>query len=92
MEMNYIVLTGYLTQRNTAKFSCSALSSLKPKDSESKWNLKGMVGEHGKDFFHVFDFASKFPRSQSDRTSVGGAGQKSPVHGDPTLQHTVYRI
>ncbi|MBN3305358.1 IRF3 factor, partial [Amia calva] len=34
------------------------------------------------------DLASKFPRSQSNRASVGCAGQTSPIHGGPTSQLT----
>ena len=34
------------------------------------------------------DLASKFPRSQSNRASVGCAGQTSPIHGAPTSQLT----
>ncbi|KAF7656197.1 hypothetical protein LDENG_00045110, partial [Lucifuga dentata] len=34
------------------------------------------------------DLAPKFPRSQSNRASVGCAGKTSPIHGGPTSQLT----
>uniref|UniRef100_A0A673H5R2 Signal transducing adapter molecule 2-like n=1 Tax=Sinocyclocheilus rhinocerous TaxID=307959 RepID=A0A673H5R2_9TELE len=37
---------------------------------------------------HNLDLASKFPRSQSNRASVGCAEQTSPIHGGPTSQLT----
>ncbi|KAK3543536.1 hypothetical protein QTP70_023867, partial [Hemibagrus guttatus] len=36
--------------------------------------------------FEVLTLVSKFPRSQSNRASVGCTGQTSPIHGVPTSQ------
>lgn len=53
-------------------------------DTRVHYGKKGKLAE----VVQVVDLASIFPRSQSNRASVGCAEQTSPIHGGPSLKLT----